>query len=118
MTKRRTSKVCDKFGIGSSLHLEFGFFDVGFIFFRKRRPHFGDDDKGEADRDQKERKELAARETGDQRRIRFAKIFDDDPEDRVANKKQGRSELRSVAACACARTTRIANKTIPSKKAS
>src|SRR6059036_4034804 len=56
--------------------------------FRKRRPQFRDDHEGEANRDQKERKELTAGKTSNQARVRLAEIFNDDPKDRVANEEQ------------------------------
>src|ERR1700730_1978890 len=63
--------------------------------FRKRRPQFCGNDESETDRDQKERKELAARKTGDQRGVRFAKIFNPNPKNRVANEKQaGENSVR------------------------
>src|SRR5436190_5336679 len=55
---------------------------------RIRRPQFGDNHEPESDRDEKEGEELAARESRDQTRVGFAKIFHDDPEDGVENKKQ------------------------------
>src|SRR5437588_6213693 len=63
--------------------------------FRKRRPQFSANDDSETERDQKERKELTARETGDQRGVRFAKILSYNPEDRVADEKQaGENSIR------------------------
>src|SRR6266446_5834586 len=47
-----------------------------------------DSDEGEANRDQKERKELTAGKTGNQARVRLAEIFNDDPKDRVTNEEQ------------------------------
>src|SRR3982074_800576 len=52
------------------------------------RPEFGGSDKGKADRDEKERKELAARKHPDERCVRFAKIFHCDAKDGVANKEK------------------------------
>src|SRR5438309_94624 len=70
-------------------------------FFRKSRPHLRRDDERDADRDQEKRKELAARETGDERRIGFAKILDHDPKDRVANKKEAdQNTVRLPHSCA------------------
>src|ERR1043166_1746931 len=57
-------------------------------FLWKRRPHFRGNDERTSDCDQKERKKLPARESGDKRRIRLAKIFDHDPENGVANEEQ------------------------------
>src|SRR5437660_11210023 len=57
-------------------------------FLWKRWPHFGGDNNRQSDGDQKKGKELATGKTGDQARIRFAKIFDRDSKDRVANKKE------------------------------
>jgi len=54
----------------------------------KRRSLFRDDNKCDADDDQKEGKELATREGTDQLRVGFAEIFDDDSKNRVANEKQ------------------------------
>src|ERR1043166_5685816 len=52
------------------------------------RPQFRRNDKCDADHDQKSREELTASDASNQGRVRFAKIFDDDSENRVANKKQ------------------------------
>ena len=70
-------------------------------FFRKRRSHFTRDDKRGTDRDQEKRKELAASETGDERRIGFAKILDHDPKDRVEDKKEAdQNAVRLPHSCA------------------
>jgi hypothetical protein len=67
----------------------------GRKFFRKGWTHFCDHDKPGADNDEKEREKLASRERTHQCRIRFAKIFDDDSEDGVADKKQpGQNAIR------------------------
>ncbi len=55
---------------------------------RKSRTHLRSTDKGDADGDQKKREELTAGEAGNQHRVRLAKIFDDDSENRVANEKE------------------------------
>src|SRR5207248_5685390 len=60
-----------------------------------RRPQLSADDDSETECDQKERKELAARETGDQRGVGFAKILNHNPKNRVANEKQaGENSIR------------------------
>src|ERR1043166_86013 len=51
------------------------------------RPHLRRNDKCDADHDQKSREELTARDASNQGRVRFAKILDDDPKNRVAKKK-------------------------------
>ena len=56
-------------------------------FSGKRRAQFCDDDKCNSDREQEKGKELSAGKGSDQRRVWFAKIFADDAEDRVENKK-------------------------------
>ena len=53
----------------------------------KRWAQFRDDDKYNSDRNQKKRKELSAGEGSDEGRVWFAKIFADDAEDRIKNKK-------------------------------
>ena len=59
------------------------------------RTQFRDDDKCEPNHDEEKGKELTAGEPAIERRIRFAKIFDDDAEDRVADKKQtGQNAVR------------------------
>src|SRR5436305_13740727 len=68
---------------------------------RIRRPQFGDNHEPESDRDEKEGEELAASETHDQTRIGLAKIFHDDPEDGLENKKQtGQHPIRLSHSCA------------------
>src|SRR5712692_2715554 len=57
-------------------------------FLWKSRPHFRGDDQRQSDSDQEKRKELATVKTDDQARIRFAKIFDRDSKNRVANEKE------------------------------
>src|SRR5256886_106689 len=52
------------------------------------RLRFSERDKSNPDRNQEERKELAARERAYQRRVGFAEIFDHDPKNRVQDKKQ------------------------------
>src|SRR5438067_8953087 len=52
------------------------------------RPRFSERDKSNPDRNQEERKELAARERAYQRRVGFAEIFDHDSKNRVQDKKQ------------------------------
>src|SRR5436305_9181923 len=46
------------------------------------------DDETDPDRDREEGKELATRKHPDQRRVRFAKIFDDNAEDRINDQEQ------------------------------
>lgn len=55
---------------------------------RERRPSSCRDDETDTDRYQKKRKELATGDSEYERRIGFTKIFDDNPESRVADKKQ------------------------------
>ena len=45
-------------------------------------------DESNPDCDQKKREKLAVGEWADERRVRFAEVFDNDPEDGVANKKK------------------------------
>src|SRR5438093_12768317 len=70
-------------------------------FLRKTRPQFRADNERQPDRDQEKGKKLSARETGDETRVRFAKILDHDPEDRVNDKKQsGEHAVRLAHSCA------------------
>src|SRR5436309_15281180 len=57
---------------------------------RERRSTFRYDNKCDPDGDQEKRKKLSAREGTDQLRVRFAKIFNHDAKDRVANKEKSR----------------------------
>ena len=52
-----------------------------------RRAHFCHRNKPETNGDEKEGEKLTSRERTDQRRIRFAEIFDYDSKNRVADKK-------------------------------
>src|SRR5438552_15652624 len=55
---------------------------------RKTWAHFGRNDKSETDGDEKKRKELTARKSGDERCVRLPEIFHHDSENRVAEKKE------------------------------
>src|SRR6266568_4279440 len=56
--------------------------------FGKRWSQLCHQNKRRSDCDQKEGEKLATRKTGDQARVRLAKIFDHNSEERVAHKKK------------------------------
>jgi hypothetical protein len=55
--------------------------------FRKYRAQFRDQNERNSNRDQEKGKKLSTGEDANERRIRFAKIFADDAEDCIKNKK-------------------------------
>src|SRR3954449_7143225 len=63
--------------------------------FRITRSHFRGDDECSADENQEKRKELTSGKSANQGRVRFAEIFNDDPEDGVADEEQpGQNTVR------------------------
>src|SRR5438445_10267169 len=69
-------------------------------FLRIPRPQLRNNNERQSNCDQEERKELTTGKSGNQARIRFAKIFDHDSKKRVEDEKQaGQNSVRLPHPC-------------------